>query len=360
MRARGFSMVELMIAITLALIVTTAVLSVFVGSRASFQATSGTAAVADSGRFALDFIQTSVRSAGYMACNTTQRQLSILNAGPSPVYNFTQALGGYEASNTGPTQAYTAAAAPVAPDASTADWVSGLDNALAGRVVKNNDVLVVYSTLRNAQSVYVTNIVDGAATFVVNAQGGLASNQLVVISDCAKSAVMWVNNVSGASPNVTINHSAGGWPGNNTAAFPVSFAVGSQVAPVDITAFYIGKGQDKDGALFAYDLNGGGTFSANELVPDIEAMQVLYGVDTTGTQTVSDYVTADQVPIVSPAGFNSVISVKVAVLAASPPGAASPTVAKTYNLLGTTVTAPIDSRARQVFELTISLRNTAP
>jgi type IV pilus assembly protein PilW len=363
MRARGFSIVELMVAVTMALMVTAGVLAVFVASRSSFQATAGTASLADGGRFALDFIQNSVRSAGYMACNTTQRQLSLLNAGPTPLYyNFSQALAGYEANGTAPGSAFTVSATPVAPDTITGDWVSGLDGALAGLVVKNNDVLVVYSTLRNAQSVYVTTIVDGASNFVVNGQGGLLAHQLAVISDCAKSAVMWITGVSGSSPGVTVTHNAGGSPGNSAAALPVSFEVGSQVTPVDTTVFYIGQGADGDGALFSYDLNGGSTFTANELVPDIEAMQVLYGLDTNGTQTVSDYVTADQVPIVNPAnGFNAVISVKVAVLAASPPGAVHlPKVASTYSLLGTSVTAPLDTRQRQVFEITISVRNSAP
>ena len=80
--------------------------------------------------------------------------------------------------------------------------------------------------------------------------------------------------------------------------------------------------------------------TATEMVPDIETMQVLYGVDTTGTQTVSEYVTAHQV-----VDFNSVMSVKIAVLAASPPGAVpKPAGAPTYNLLGNTVTAPADTR----------------
>ncbi|HEY4970721.1 MAG TPA: prepilin-type N-terminal cleavage/methylation domain-containing protein, partial [Steroidobacteraceae bacterium] len=68
-RARGFSMVELMVAITLALVVTTGVVSVFIGSRSAYQATSGTAELTDGGRFALNFISNSVRSAGYLACS---------------------------------------------------------------------------------------------------------------------------------------------------------------------------------------------------------------------------------------------------------------------------------------------------
>ena len=69
-RGRGFSLVELMVAITLALLVTSGVISVFVGSRAAFQSASGTAELTDGGRFALNFISNSVRAAGYMACAT--------------------------------------------------------------------------------------------------------------------------------------------------------------------------------------------------------------------------------------------------------------------------------------------------
>lgn len=372
-RARGFSLVEMMVSIVMAMIVTTAVLAVFVASRQSFNSTSGTAALADGGRFALDFIQNSVRSAGYMACNTTQRQISILQTAPSPmVANFTQAMGGYEAHNTSPGGAFTLASSPVTPDSTTSDWASpsgvapaGLDAALASKVIKNNDVLVVYSTLRNAQSSYVTAITNGASSFTVNAAGSLANGQLATISDCAKSVVLWITSVSGN----TVNFGSGGWPNNSVSSFPVTFGIGSQVTPVDATVFYIGQGADGDGALFSLDLNAGtnspaGSFTATELVPDIEAMQVLYGLDTTGSQTVSEYVTADNVVNTlssPPTSFNNVLSVKVAVLAASQPGALpKAAVASTYNLLGTTVTAPADNRARQVFELTIGLRNLAP
>jgi len=356
-KALGFSMVELMVAITLALVVTTGVISVFVGSRTAYQSTAGVGAVADGGRFALNFLQQAVRNAGYMACGTTKLAISILNPGATPLpFTFTQALGGFEANATGGAGAYTVAAPPVAPDASLGDWVGGLDAALAALAVKNTDVLVVRETLRNSQASYVTAIVDGDNKFSVNAQGNLAANQIAVISDCAKSAVMQITSPPAGGPgNVVIMHNSAGVPGNNTSAFPVSFGIGSQVTPVDTIVYYIGQGADGDGALFAYDLNAGNAFTATELVPDIEAMQVLYGVDTNGTQTVAEYLTANQV-----VDFNTVISVKIAVLAASQPGSMSiPAVAPTYNLLGNTVTAPRDSRARQVFEITVGVRNAA-
>lgn len=363
-RARGFSIIELMVAVTLALVVTAAVMAAFLGSRSSFMSTSGTAAVSDNGRFALDFLQSAVRSAGYMACNTTHSQLSLLNPGPSTVYyNYGQPLGGYEANNT-VSNAFTLTAPPVTPDSSVGDWLAstgpswgggGLDPALlgpslSGLVIKNSDVLVVYSTLKSNQPpAVVTNIASGASSFTVQNVYNLAANQIAVIADCAKSVVFQISGVAGT----TISFSTAGTPGNTASSFPVSFQVGAQVTPVDTTVYYIGKGADGDGALFSYDLNATNAFTANELVPDIENMQVLYGVDSTGTQTVSEYVPAQEV-----IDFNTVMSVKIAVLAASQPGAVpKPSVAPTYQLLGNTVTAPIDTRARQVFEITVSTRN---
>jgi type IV pilus assembly protein PilW len=356
-RARGFSIIELMIAVTLALIVTAGVMAAFLGSRSSFMTTAGTAAVSDNGRFALDFLQSAVRNAGYMACNTTHTQLSLLNAGPTPVYyNYGQPLGGYDANNTA---SYTLATPPVSPDSSVGDWQAstgpawgggGLDASLAGKVLKNSDVLVVYSTLRtNQPPAVVTTIATGASSFQVQNAYNLAPNQIAVIADCAKSIVFQISSVAGT----TVSFGTSGTPGNTASSFPVSFQIGSQVTPVDTTVYYIGQGADGDGALFSNDLNATSAFTASELVSDIESMQVLYGVDTTGTQTVAEYMPAQQV-----IDFNTVMSVKLAVLAASQPGAVpKPSVAPSYNLLGSTVTAPIDTRARQVFEITVSTRN---
>jgi type IV pilus assembly protein PilW len=357
-RARGFSLVELMVAITLALIVTTGVISIFIGSRSAYNATSGTAQLTDGGRFALNFISTSVRGAGNMACTTAPLVQGILNPGATALTtSWTQALGGFEAVNTGGGTAYNIAPAPVTPDATNTHWSGGLDAALANQVVQNNDVLVVRSTLGNAVPAYVQTINDGAASFTVYrpaaAPPPLVNGQMAVISDCSKGVIFQITGVGlGANPTITHN-GGGGPPGNTVSPFPLSFPAGSQVTPVDTLAYYIGVGADGDGALFVYSSNAIGAWQPTELVPDIEAMQVLYGVDTNNTQTVSNYVTANQV-----VDFNTVMSVKVALLAASAPGAGRVSAAVTYNLLGTTVTPPVDSRSRQVFEATIAVRNS--
>src|ERR1700690_84271 len=240
-RARGFSLVELMVAITLAMIVTAGEISVFIGSRSAFEATSGTAALPDGGRFALSFISNSVGSAGYMSCATAPNiQSTLTPAGTALPFSFNQALYGFEAVGTGPGTTYALTAAPVASDSTTGNWaanataaIAGLDTAIStlatGAPVQNNDVLVVRSTLRNAQSVYVSAIVDGATSFTVNQQGSLSlgttGSQLAVISDCSKGVVFQVNGLGLPTPNVVVTHNAsGGAGGNSTASFPLSFS----------------------------------------------------------------------------------------------------------------------------------------
>jgi type IV pilus assembly protein PilW len=234
-RARGFSLVELMVAITLALIVTAGVISVFIGSRSAFNATSGTAALTDGGRFALNFISDSVRGAGNMACMKASQLNGILNPIGTPLTmstSFTQALGGYEAKN--PTNAYNIAPWPVAADGNNADWIGGLDAALNGKVLQNNDVLVVRSTLGNAVPAYVHTIADGVAQFTVVAPApSLASGKIAVISDCTKGEIFQITSLGGGA-NPVVTHNGGlGTPGNSGSALTLSYSAGSIVTPVD-------------------------------------------------------------------------------------------------------------------------------
>ena len=126
--------------------------------------------------------------------------------------------------------------------------------------------------------------------------------------------------------------------------------------------FYVGVGSDGEGALFVFDTNSSTSFSAPvELVPDVENMQLLYGIDTTGAKAVTEYVTADKVATLGITGdFNSVIDVKLSLLLVGPLGSAvAPSSVPSFSLLGTAVTAPIDSKLRAVFTTTFTLRNNA-
>jgi len=352
---KGFSMVELMVAITLALLLTGGVISVFVGSRTAYQATAGVGDMSESGRFALNLIGESARGAGNLACNSAMSATSQnVIAGVTWINNYGVGVEGFEANNTGPTLAIALPANPVA--GAVNNWTPNLQGAMMAAIpgtlapplaspVQGSDVLVVRSSVPRVAPVYTTaDVAPGAnSVFVTPAPVAIFTNQYAAIADCTKSVIFQVNAVGvGAPSTVTLNT---GLPG-------VGFSAGAVVAPLTTTIYYIGIGSDGDASLWRLEQVGGPGFGTpEELVPDVENMQVLYGIDPTGTQTAAAYVTADQV------GPVNVVSIQVALLVASPPSNKPPAAPAAYNVAGTLVTAPWDNRRRQVFYATINLRD---
>lgn len=380
-RAAGFSLVELMVAITLGLIVTAGAIAIFVGSRNAYQSTAGVAAVTDSGRTAFDVLQQDVRNAGFIACTATIYNWLTLDATDSRVrvdqltgatgslaYDFRFGIGGYEATGTAPGDTVMVPAAPVV-DESVGDWTPALDATFtngtitpAPTQVQGSDVLVVRESLPKTPAYLVANVPQGATTMTVNAIAGLAAGQIAAVSDCANAVVFQIGGAPAGGPgnvNVALSTSGADVPGNIAGAnIVVPYESGSLVMPLTTNVYYIGKGSDGDYALKRLALNAPnaaspGLFTDEEVVPDVENMQVLYGVRTAASTSPTQYLTADAVP-----DFRQVVSVEIALLAASPPGSGSgPPVAQQYTLLGTTVQLANDNRQRKVFQFTVAIRN---
>lgn len=352
-RQSGFSLVELMVAITLALLLTGAVIAVFVGSRSAYESTAGVGDMSDSGRMALNLIGESVRGAGNLACNSAMSATSqtVVPGAPAVTFvnNFGQGVAGFEANGTTPPAAIAQPALPVVGAAN--NWTPNLDPGMTGAIpagpgqpVRGSDVLVIRSGVPRATPVYTTADVapGGNSVFVTPIPVSMNANQYAAIADCTKSVIFQVAAVGpGAPSTVTLN-----------AALPVGFSAGALVAPLATTVYYIGTGWDGDASLWRLEQVNGVAFAApEELVPDIENMQVLYGIDPTGTQTAAAYVPANQV------GLTNVVSIQVALLVASPAAGKQVPAAAPYNLLGTQITVPADNRSRQVFYATLNLRN---
>jgi type IV pilus assembly protein PilW len=346
-----------MVAIAIGLVLLTALISVFVGSRSAYQSTSGLGALADGGRMALNFIGESARSAGFLACNSAQSATNDTLMGVNTIGdNFALASEGYEYGGTGTPGAFALPATP-APAAGVGNWTGitglNLDPAVTGPTglpVPGSDVLVLRSSVQRvpppqqAMAYTVADVTPGATTLSVTPAPAMVAGQYGVVSDCTKSVIFLATGVGATAPAaVTVGGGAGG--------LPVGFSAGALVSPVSTTIYYVGVSSDGGStSLWRLEQVNGPGFTAEELVPDIENMQVLYGIDTSGTQTAGAFVTADQV------GTFNVVSLQVAVLAASPPGG-NPVQSLTHNLLGTLVTAPADNRMRHVFSATINLRN---
>jgi type IV pilus assembly protein PilW len=362
----GMTMIELLIAVSLSIIVIGAALALFTANRNTASSSTAVSAVSDNGRIALGFISEAVRSGGYMACNATNdlrqiaagttRQLSILAPGPTPVQrNYTAAFGGYEALASAPAGAVNIALTPVVADPNpNNDWnAGGLDGLLAGRVTQGSDVLVVRQSTPQAIPIYTTGAYvsgTGQVNIPVNTVGTLVAGQYAVISDCVVSTVFQVGAAGGGiiSTAAPLNLFGGDLNWN--------YDLTNTITPVDMQIYFVGPGRDTDSSLWQFD-EATGLFQ--ELVPDVENMQLLYGVAPVTPNQVTQYVTADLV-----ADFNQVVAVKVALLVASPPGAPAvtlPTLAtvQPFSLLDTTVNPPLDTRLRKVLNTTIAVRNAA-
>jgi type IV pilus assembly protein PilW len=376
----GLTMIELMIAIALSVLVINGALALLLANRSTSNTTAAVSAVADSGRVAMNFISESVRSGGYMDCGGPNENkgglasysiYNLLAPGATGIQqNYAFAFAGFEAVNTNPGAAISLPAtvvslsAPVVADANAGDWSGvGLDPLLLGTaaapvtgavspgVVKGSDVLVVRESQPQVNPVYTSAIYNPVSTTVsLFSVTGVQAGEFAAVSNCGATTIFQIGAVSTIANTLTTT----GAQTLNGGNLNQQFAIGTPITPVNMFAYFVGPGRDGDSSLWVYnELQG----SFYELVPDIENMQVLYGLASTSPDQVTQYVTAQNVP-----NFNSVVSVRVALLAASPVGVAAlpvPTVATTqsFPIADATVVVPQDGRLRKIYDTTIGVRS---
>jgi type IV pilus assembly protein PilW len=361
----GLSLIELMIAMVVGLILIAGVLSIFISSRQSYGINGAVAQIQENGRFALGFIRKDVRMAGYMGCGVSN-STNVANDLKSPAntslpYNFTTGIQGFEYTGTAPTNTYVIPAEnPAAVGAG--NWtpaLSSIPTGGTGYAIPGSDILVVRLSQVSGSPGYVdASQPPNGSQFWVTANPGIQGGDILVISNCVDTLVVQADQVNGAGNNhIVVNTGNSVSPGNSVNGIPNSF-IGAQVSSVNSVAFYIGKGADGSPALYeaTTDPSQASGFNLQELVPGVENMQVLYGVDTTGSQVPSQYVTANNV-----ANWSTVVSVRVALLMRSDLGSVpQPAASPKYALNDAKIQVPLDTRLRQVFTATIGLRNRLP
>jgi type IV pilus assembly protein PilW len=99
--------------------------------------------VQENGSFALDTLMFNSRMAGYLGCLSGVNMFNNLNSSTTLPFNFVQAVSGFEAVGSGPTQTFAAAAIDPANSTTATDWAPNLTAPVLNRAVKGSDVLVV-------------------------------------------------------------------------------------------------------------------------------------------------------------------------------------------------------------------------
>ena len=350
---RGYTLLELLVAMTIGIVLIGAVIMVYVTQTQIYKATNSQAGTQNAENAIAALVTPAIRAAGFMGCsNIWQPFVSNLNAGgPAPVGTLAtpSLLAGYDASGTAGTGTLTLTQRNPANDSVVTHWTPNLNATLASQVETGSDVLVVLGALPGSQPVAVTTITSAATILTVQSATGLAAGQLAVVSDCGKATIFKITGVAGT----TLTHAAGASALDNvTAALPVNFN-SPWLIPIQQTAIYVAQGQGGQSVLMLATYSGG-AWTASPLVPGVQTLQVLYGVDTDADGVVDKYVPASALTAATP-----VFSVRLGFLIEGQPGSAGPTNPTQFTILGTTVNIPQDTRQRRVYEMTVNLRNAS-
>lgn len=360
---RGFSLPELMVAITIGLIVLAAVAQIFATSRGTYHLEEGMARVQESGRFAVEFLAQDIRMAGYAGCNSTGLTVGTLSGtgasttcstnfcnGVSPgssVLNFNpDGISGYR---------YTGSGAITANNLT--DWTPILpsDYFSNGQVKAGTDVIIIQrgSTIN-------TNLTGNTTPSNANIQifdttelaGVITADSVLMVTDCKAGDIFRATNLSSSSPKKTIAHAS---TGNISSHLTHKYGNDAELMLLISRAYYVGTGASGEPALKMKELTAAGSLVDRELVEGIEEMRILYGEDTDATaDNVPDkYRKPDEV-----VSWRKVLHVRLGLLARTPVNVDAQPDGKSYTLVpGQTVNAKNDNRRRQMFSATIQIRN---
>jgi type IV pilus assembly protein PilW len=333
---RGFSLVEIMVALALSLLLLAGVVAIFASSRASYEATDHLARVQENGRFALDQLVRDIRSAGFVGCARSPTYLSTsLNDNAVLQWNFLDGpVRGYQ---------YTSAAT----------WLPALDTSVTSPA-DGSDVLVLRIPKPDAeplrlQSPMASNTSDLVVPNVTTS--GLQVGDVALAYSCEAQSVFQVTGFAGG---VIAHATTAGVPGNANDNLGYTYRLNAEVLPMQTVIYYIRQGLTAGAGTSLWRrvaLN-----DPEELVEGVEQMQLEFGVDTSGDSVVDSYVTADAVT-----DWGSVYSVRVALLQRSLQEYGTDVDTRTYQLLNEPiVAAPGDRRLREIFSTTASIRNRVP
>jgi type IV pilus assembly protein PilW len=338
-RMDGFSLVELMVAMTLSLVLLAGALSILYTSKVTYTENERVARLQEAGRTVVELILRDARAAGYVGCSRPLRTEDFVNglagSGTLP-YNLQQPLLGFD----------------TAP--ATAGWLPALDASILN-AAPGSDVVAVRSS-RQGQPIFRTtgpvNPLTPGIPVTRAANVVVPTNTPMIISDCRGASVFWPSGVATPTPTTaTIAHAPGGPPGNTGPSLTRGFEIGAQVTPVQTVVYYV-RLDAVTGLPALWQKIGANP--ARPLIEGVENMQITYGEDTTADQLADRYVTADMV-----GNWANVISFSISILVRSEDETGLDVDNRTYNLLGTNVGPFTDRRQRSVFTTTVTLRNVA-
>jgi len=329
----GFSLVELMIAMTIGLMLLAGLTLIFVNSSNASRELQKTSQQIENGRYAIDVISTDLRHAGFYGHLHSMGSIPVPGAAPDPCESAdTDAL---RAAMWSPVQGYrgvidaAVATADTAPDIS-ATSCGGL--LTAANLKKGSDVLVVRRADTNA---LLTTDVPELDVFYLQASGTQAEIQKG--RSVATAAIGTDKNAKGGISIISLSH-MGTPPASPIRKYKVHIYF---VAPCSAGKGAGGAcdgsaGEDTIPTLKRIELTRSGTITLVPLVEGIDYFKIEYGVDTapSAISAVTGYKGDGTVDSFTEAlgDWGTVIAAKVYLLARNTEPTTGYTDIKTYKL----------------------------
>ena len=323
-RQGGIGLVEIMISLVLGLLVSGAIVQIYLTTKRQNDMQTSLTGRQESGRYAAQIIQRDAQMAGFRGCLRDRGTVvNTLNNANTFLYNYGEHVVGFE----------NAGGLP----ASITNVVAGTD-VLTLRTLDDPGIALTANMLtRTGNPVTVAGLVTPP----------FADGDFALLADCTGAAVFQVDKYNPATG--AIEHVNGGTPGNNDLNLGRIFRAGAQVFRLRTTTYFISPSASLTGPALWRQV---GDAPAQELAEGIENMQVLYGEDMDADQTPDVYRTADAVT-----DWTQVVSLQVALLAAGTQDRVADADTRAFTLLNEVVDPIADGRLRRVITFTVAMRN---
>lgn len=362
-KLHGFTIIELMVAITISALILGVLTQVYAGAKRSYRVAEALSRMQENGRYALDYLARDFRLAGYTGClsgGSTVNNIAKAVTGWSPLNTATspitlQGIEGYEASTV------------------TASAIT------ASSAVKTDAVLVQFFSPSSAKLVHPS---PTNANIKINSNTlNFQANEVLVVTDCAFADILKATSVSNSGSPVTIAHAMST---NTSTTTSKEYGQNAEVMRMQSNVYYIdtktvggvaipslmrrrlGSFDNGDATQSCTNATASTTqgFCIEEIAEGVEDLQLLYGVDTNADLSADKFVAASSV---AAADWPKVVSVRVNLLVRSVETNVSPEANTTYPvsqiplLNGTppAITAATSRAFRRVYTETIALRNRA-
>jgi type IV pilus assembly protein PilW len=346
----GFTLVELMVAVTIGLIILAAVSQIFATSHMSYRLEENLARVQENGRFAMEFLSHDLRMAGFAGCVNVNQALN--------------ATAGYTANNglrnTVPTDEYTFGPQTQVQGyewTGPGTWNPSLPAFLNGKVRDKSDAILIR---RGDETAYrVVAAVPAASKIVIGEPHDIEQGDIILISDCTGVDVVKVTKVNSLGGTAELEHTAAAGEGDNlSGSLSKDYDDKAEVMKLITRAYFVGDGAGGAPALERIDVDKGVAGAPLELTEGIESMQIVYGEDTAPTNGSADVY---ELPA-AVTDWSRVVSVRIGLLARTPNETGQDIDGKTYSLLGDAGTSDdyddtADRNQRRMFNSTIQVRN---